>query len=103
MISFFHGFAMRLSVFITLLGDSLMKTSIKKCFAAVGSAVALGPAVLFGQEGANPIQTQQLVDPSDVQSALTAELGDWILVGIGIGISVFIVYLGWRLLKRFTK
>lgn len=79
---------------------------IKSFLFGASCAVASLPALVFGQEQqaitlGNSVQ--QLVNPQDVQTQLTANLGNWLIVGIGIGISVFIVYLGWRLLKRFTR
>ncbi len=71
-------------------------------YTGVGALAA--PALSWAQEQQNPAVTvTELVDPDQVQAQLTANLSKWIVVGIGIGISVFIVYLGWRLLKRFTR
>lgn len=75
------------------------------CIALYTGAAALAAPVLAFAEDAVPQAptVTTLVDPNQVQAQLTANLSKWVVVGIGIGISVFIVYLGWRLLKRFTR
>lgn len=68
-------------------------------------AAFAGPAAAFAQEGntGGTVTVTPIVDPTTVQSSLITSLTPWLTVGLGIGISVFIVYLGWRLLKRFTR
>ena len=76
-------------------------------YSVLCSVPLIASGAVFGQENQNPVtlaeSVTQLVNPRDVQTQLTTNLGNWLIVGIGIGISVFIVYLGWRLLKRFTR
>lgn len=75
---------------------------MKKCFYALAALAA--PAAALGQESGNTgVTVTPIVDPTTVQSSLITSLTPWVTVGLGIGISVFIVYLGWRLLKRFTR
>lgn len=76
---------------------------MKKLAIALAS---LSPALAFAQEtGGNggTVTVTPIVDPTTVQSTLITSVTPWVTVGLGIGISVFVVYLGWRLLKRFTR
>lgn len=67
------------------------------------AAAFAAPAAAFAQESSPTVTVTPIVDPTTVQSSLITSLTPWVTVGLGIGISVFIVYLGWRLLKRFTR
>lgn len=71
----------------------------------VSFAAFAAPAAALAQEASNggTVTVTPIVDPTTVQSSLITSLTPWLTVGLGIGISVFIVYLGWRLLKRFTR
>lgn len=42
-----------------------------------------------------------LVSPSSIQTTLLTSLQSWILVGVGIGISVLVAFLGWKWIRRF--
>lgn len=75
---------------------------MKKFLASVAAFAA--PAVALAEDSAGgTVTVTPIVDPTTVQSSLITSLTPWLTVGLGIGISVFIVYLGWRLLKRFTR
>lgn len=76
---------------------------MKKVLASLAAFAA--PVAALAQEGGNggTVTVTPIVDPTTVQSSLITSLTPWLTVGLGIGISVFIVYLGWRLLKRFTR
>jgi hypothetical protein len=42
-----------------------------------------------------------LVSPTSIQTTLLTSLQSWILVGVGIGISVLVAFLGWKWIRRF--
>ena len=42
-----------------------------------------------------------LVSPASIQNTLLTSLQSWILVGVGIGISVLVAFLGWKWIRRF--
>lgn len=75
---------------------------MKKTLATLAAFAA--PSLALAQETTGgTVTVTPIVDPTTVQSSLITSLTPWLTVGLGIGISVFIVYLGWRLLKRFTR
>lgn len=77
---------------------------MKKFLCSLSSVPVFFGGVVLAQDGGAVAPTvTEIVDPDDIQLSLTTALGQWVTVGIGIGISVFVVYLGWRLLKRFTR
>ena len=71
-----------------------------------GWSVALAcavPAVCFAEgevTGGTPTTTP-IVDTSTIQSTIITALGAWILIGLGVGISVLAVFLGWKWLRKF--
>ena len=71
-----------------------------------GASVALAcglPAVCFAEgevTGGTPTTTP-IVDTSTIQSTIISALGAWILIGLGVGISVLAVFLGWKWLRKF--
>lgn len=68
--------------------------------AALFCAVSALPA-LAEDPPANAPTVDTLVDTSTLQSTLITSLQSWVLIGIGIGISVLVVFLGWKWIRRF--
>lgn len=52
---------------------------------------------------ASKVPTTELVDATGFGSSLLESLQPWIVGALGVAVGVLIVYLGWRLFKRFTK
>lgn len=52
---------------------------------------------------ASTVPTTELVDATGFGSSLLESLQPWIVGALGVAVGVLIVYLGWRLFKRFTK
>lgn len=73
--------------------------------AAFATSTFLAPA-LYAQESSGTgesITVTPLVNPSSVQTSLQSTLTSWLTVGLSVGIAVFVVYAGWRILRRFIK
>lgn len=65
--------------------------------------VASGASV-FAQEGdAGAVNPPSIVTVTDIQGTIVSAIQPWVTAGLGIGIAVFCIYLGWRLIKRFTR
>lgn len=78
----------------------------KYLYSAVFALSSLASPLVFGQEGSGTgesIVVTPLVNPSSVQTSLQSTLTSWLTVGLSIGIAVFVVYAGWRILRRFIK
>lgn len=67
---------------------------------SAGSAFADNTA---SQITASQVPTTEIVDATGFGSSLLASLQPWIVGALGVAVGVLIVYLGWRLFKRFTK
>ena len=67
-------------------------------------AVLASPVAVFAEDPAAPAVTvPDLVTVTDIQSDLVTAIQPWISAGLGVGIAVFCLYLGWRLIKKFTR
>lgn len=78
----------------------------KYLYGAAALVSSFLPAFASAQESGSTgstITVTPMVDPSSVQSSLTSMAGQWLVVGLSVGIAIFAVYLGWRILKRFSK
>ncbi len=42
-----------------------------------------------------------LVDTTGLQTSILSEVVSWIGIGLAVGISVYLVFVGWRLMRRF--
>lgn len=79
-------------------------------FQKVACAVpALLPsAVCFAQEASGSVEAKSVtindvISTNDLQTTILNYVQGWIVVGVGVGLSVLVVYLGWRLIKRFMR
>lgn len=81
---------------------------MKKLNYALMSAAAIASGVspsVFAQEsdtGAT-VTIPTLVNTSGLQTSLVDSLKSWLVIGLAIGLAVFAVYFGWRLIRRFVK
>lgn len=76
----------------------------KFLFPVVLAASALLPLSSFGQEsGGSGPTTSTIVDTSTIQSTIISAVGPWLLIGLGVGISVVVVWVGWSWIKKFIK
>lgn len=79
---------------------------MKKFF--VGAMCALpalaSSASVFAQESdSGQVNPPSIVTVTDIQGTIVTAIQPWVTAGLGIGIAVFCIYLGWRLIKRFTR
>ena len=77
----------------------------KYLYGAAALVSSFVPALAFaeGEQTGATITVTPMVDPTSVQSSLTTMAGQWLVVGLSVGIAIFAVYLGWRILKRFSR
>ena len=71
--------------------------------ASAVAVVASLPVLAFAQ-GENTLPTPTvtpMVDTAGIQSTLISALSEWILIGLGVGITLVGVFMGWRWLRRF--
>lgn len=73
--------------------------SLVPLLGSVGSAFAQSGSSIT----ASKVPTTELVDATGFGSSLLESLQPWIVGALGVAVGVLIVYLGWRLFKRFTK
>lgn len=66
-------------------------------FVAGGSALAQE-----GSTGATPT-VSTMIDPSTLQSTIVSTLGGWVVIALGIALTVFVVFLGWKALRKGAK
>lgn len=69
-------------------------------FAGVG--VACTGVSAFAQGTTMTIPTVDGLSASEISTSLASQIGPYILGGIGIGIMVFVVRIGWRWFKNFA-
>ena len=77
-------------------------TSVPVALLSFGSA-----ASVFAQESpavtpADPTLVS-LVNAANVQQSILTQLVPWLEIGLGVGLSLLVVYIGWRLFRRFAK
>lgn len=58
---------------------------------------------LFGELTPQTITPTELVNASGFQTSLLTTLQPWIVAGLGIGVTVFALWMGWKYIKRFMK
>lgn len=76
----------------------------KRALALLGVVSAFSPLSLFAQESEVPTVTvPEVVQVSNIQAELVDAIRPWVAAGLGVGIAVFCLYLGWRLIRRFTR
>lgn len=49
------------------------------------------------------LEIQELVSAADVKTDLYNAIGPWIKGGLSVAVTIFLVRLGWRLIKSFTN
>lgn len=69
------------------------------------SALAIAaPVSAIAQDNTGTAVTPpNIVNVSDIQGTIVTAIQPWVAAGLGIGIAVFCIYLGWRLIRRFTR
>lgn len=79
---------------------------IKNFAFAVGALSAgVAPSLLLAQEVDNgaTITIPTLVNTTGLQASMVETFKNWIVIGLAIGLGVFAVYFGWKLIRRFVK
>lgn len=78
-----------------------------KLIAGAAVVPALISSAVFGQEtgGVTPatVEVSQLVNTTSLRETILNNVATWLGIGLGIGLSILVVYLGWRLFRRFTR
>lgn len=78
----------------------------KYLYTVPAALLALSSGALFAQEGsvtAQAVTVPTLIDTTSMQNSLLTQLQSWLVIGLAVGIGVFVVYAGWRILRRFTR
>lgn len=64
-------------------------------------------AVLYAQEGSGvtpaTVTVDNLVSTDSLRTTILNSVVNWLGIGLGIGLSILVVYIGWRLFRRFTR
>ena len=78
---------------------------MKKFLFSAAAIAASSPALLFaeGENTGATVTPPSIVQVSDIQGTIVTAIQPWVAAGLGIGIAVFCIYLGWRLIRRFTR
>lgn len=76
---------------------------MKKIFYLAGLPVLGSVGTAFGEITPSQVPATELVNASGFGTSLLESLQPWIVGALGVAVGVLIVYLGWRLFKRFTK
>ena len=90
-----------------IVGVSLLVCNVG-AFAATSESGGLeGGGVEGGgvEEGFSPAEVfvDNLVDTYGLQMSLLIGLSKWLGIGMTIGVSVYVVFAGWRFLRRFVS
>ena len=85
-----------------IVGVSLLVCNVGAFAAASESGGLEGGGV---EEGFSPAEVfvDNLVDTYGLQMSLLIGLSKWLGIGMTIGISVYVVFAGWRFLRRFVS
>ena len=75
---------------------------MKKLF-FLSSLPLLGAGSAFAAITPSEVPATELVNAAGFGTNLLESLQPWIVGALGVAVGVLIVYLGWRLFKRFTK
>lgn len=85
---------------------------IKNLKSKLTGALCAIPAVLtsaavMAQEGSTVTPTSpvvdNLVDTTALRTTILNNIVSWLGIGLGVGLSLLIVYIGWRIFRRFTR
>lgn len=70
-----------------------------------GAAVAVAslPSLVLADDTTTPgaPTVSNIVDTSGIQATLVSALSEWIIIGLGVGITLVAVFMGWKWLRRF--
>ncbi len=73
-------------------------------FALAAISAGVAPSLVLGQENEGAtITIPTLVNTAGLQASMVDTFKNWIVIGLAIGLGVFAVYFGWRLIRRFVK
>lgn len=78
---------------------------LKKVLFPAALAVSLFPISVFAQESGSVSAptTTPIVDTAGIQSTIINAVAPWLILGLGVGISVVVVWIGWTWIKKFIK
>lgn len=60
-------------------------------------------AAMAQTSGGSGLEIQQIVSAADVKSELYTAVTPWIKGGLSVAVTIFLVRIGWRLIKSFTN
>lgn len=67
----------------------------------------LTSAALYAQESSSvtpaTVTVDNLVSTDSLRTTILNSVVNWLGIGLGIGLSILVVYIGWRLFRRFTR
>lgn len=82
-----------------------MKNLVTRVLA--GATALAAPVVAFAQESTVTAGTvnmeTQYIDTTTLRSNLLNTIQPWITLGLGVGFTIFAVWLGYRLIRRFIR
>ena len=80
---------------------------MKKYLVSAAVVAASVPSLVFaeGESTITPVAPTitPIVDVQTLQTNLLGQIQPWITAGLGIGLVVFAVYVGYRMIRKFTR
>lgn len=78
---------------------------LKKALATAGAVLV--PSLALAQEGSTvTVQTPEMdtiISTGDLQTNLLNTVSPWVSMGLSIGFTIFAVWVGYRLIRRFIR
>lgn len=81
----------------------MLQTLKNKALVLAVPASLLLSGVAMAQDANSPatVSLDTLVSTAGLRTAITNQVIEWVSIGFGLGASLLVLWLGWRLLRRF--
>lgn len=78
---------------------------MKKLYYLAGLVPAALSSAVYAQESSSgaAVTVDSIVDTSQLRSTIITNITPWIAIGLGVAVSLYLVFLGWKKLKSMSK